>query len=144
MYDTLPIDLFTNYDVPVDMIVTPTEVIRVGKKLPRPEGLLWHILSERRLGVVPVLKDIKELEEKSGKVIILKSEDTDVETNRRGSRQRRGRKFFPGRRRFQRGTKNATDTDNENTENKGSRPPRQRRPRRYRSSKVSSANSCLF
>lgn len=42
------------------MIVTPTEVIRVEKRLPRPSGILWHLLSERRTGVVPVLKEIIE------------------------------------------------------------------------------------
>lgn len=81
--DSLPLDLFQSYDVPVDMIVTPTEVIRVAKRLPRPDGIKWELLSERRLGIVPVLKEIKEKEEKTGKIIILKSEDTDVESNRK-------------------------------------------------------------
>jgi 5-formyltetrahydrofolate cyclo-ligase len=64
VYDELPLDLFQNYDIPVDMIVTPTEVIRIENKLPRPDGIIWHLLSERRLGVVPVLKEIKEKFEK--------------------------------------------------------------------------------
>lgn len=63
VYDTLPSNLFTNYDVPVDLIVTPTQVYRIEKRLPRPDGIQWHILSERRLGIVPVLKSIKEKEE---------------------------------------------------------------------------------
>lgn len=46
------------------MIVTPTEVIRVTKRLPRPTGIQWNLLSERRLGIVPVLKVIKETDEK--------------------------------------------------------------------------------
>uniref|UniRef100_A0A1B0CSJ3 5-formyltetrahydrofolate cyclo-ligase n=1 Tax=Lutzomyia longipalpis TaxID=7200 RepID=A0A1B0CSJ3_LUTLO len=61
--ESLPTDLFKSYDVPVDMIVTPTEVIRVAKRLPRPQGIEWHLLSNRRLGIVPVLKVIKEKEE---------------------------------------------------------------------------------
>lgn len=56
--------LFKNYDVPVDMIVTPTEVIRVSNRLTRPTTIQWQLLSERRLGIVPVLKVIKEKEEK--------------------------------------------------------------------------------
>lgn len=64
MYDTLPNNLFTNYDVPIDLIVTATQVIRVDKRLPRPDGIQWNLLSERRLGIVPVLKVIKENEEK--------------------------------------------------------------------------------
>jgi len=46
------------------MIVTHTEVIRCPKKLPRPTGIQWHLLSERRLGIVPVLKTLKANEEK--------------------------------------------------------------------------------
>lgn len=64
MYDTLPNNLFTNYDVPIDLIVTATQVIRVDKRLPQPDGIQWNLLSERRLGIVPVLKVIKENEEK--------------------------------------------------------------------------------
>lgn len=62
--DTLPEDLFTEYDVPIDMIVTPTVVFRVEKKLKRPAGIYWSHLSERRLGIVPILQTLKENEEK--------------------------------------------------------------------------------
>lgn len=61
--DDFPGDLFQKYDVPVDIIVTPTEVIRV-KAPARPTGIYWELLSERRLKVVPVLQEIKENEEK--------------------------------------------------------------------------------
>lgn len=64
MLDSLPSQLFTSYDVPVDIIVTPTEVIRVAKRLPRPTGIQWNLLSQRRLEIIPVLKAIKEHEEK--------------------------------------------------------------------------------
>jgi 5-formyltetrahydrofolate cyclo-ligase len=64
VYDTLPAELFQSYDIPIDIIVTPTEVIRVAKRLPRPVGIEWHLLSERRVEIVPVLKLIKEQEEK--------------------------------------------------------------------------------
>lgn len=64
VYDTLPAELFVNYDVPVDIIVTPTEVIRVTKPLTRPAGLQWNLLSQRRLDIITVLKAIKEAEEK--------------------------------------------------------------------------------
>jgi hypothetical protein len=64
VYDTLPSELFQSYDIPIDLIVTPTEVIRVAKRLPRPVGIEWNLLSERRIEIVPVLKLIKEQEEK--------------------------------------------------------------------------------
>lgn len=89
VYDTLPENLFQSYDLPLDLIVTPTEVIRVSKRLPRPKGIEWKLLSSRRLEIVPVLKCIKEREEKSGAVIELKSEDTDVESYQQKSRQNR-------------------------------------------------------
>lgn len=87
VYDTLPENLFQSYDLPLDLIVTPTEVIRVSKRLPRPAGIEWKLLSSRRLEIVPVLKCIKEFEEKSGKEIELKAEDTDVESYQQKSRQ---------------------------------------------------------
>ncbi|XP_021699647.1 methenyltetrahydrofolate synthase domain-containing protein [Aedes aegypti] len=87
VYDTLPENLFQTYDLSLDLIVTPTEVIRVSKRLPRPAGIEWKLLSSRRLEIVPVLKCIKEFEEKSGKEIELKAEDTDVESYQQKSRQ---------------------------------------------------------
>lgn len=89
VYETLPENLFKTYDLPLDLIVTPTEVIRVEKRLTRPAGIEWNLLSSRRLEIVPVLKEIKEREEKTGKVIELKSEDTDVESYQQKARQRR-------------------------------------------------------
>lgn len=125
--DSLPKHLFQKYDTPVDIIVTPTEVIRVEKALPRPTGIFWEILSERRLQIVPVLKSIKEIEEKAGKVIVLKEEDTDIEANINRSR-RRG----PPRRRFgrknQRRAASQTDTEQQGAENV----PQKRNPRRNR------------
>lgn len=108
--DTLPLNLFKKYDSPVDIIVTPTEVIRVAKRLPRPSGVFWELLSERRLKILPALQQLKEQLEKSGKTITLKEEDTDVEQHQ-NSRRRRG----PLRRRFQRGNPGRTtsQTDNE-------------------------------
>lgn len=89
VYDTLPENLFQSYDLPLDLIVTPTEVIRVKQRLARPTGIEWNLLSSRRLEIVPVLKIIKEREEKNGKVIELKSEDTDVESYQQKARQKR-------------------------------------------------------
>lgn len=97
MYDNLPSSLFTDLDVPLDLIITPTQVIRVPKRLPRPAGIRWEILSQRRLGVVPVLQAIKDHETQNGKIITLKEEDTDVETNRRPKTVRRFVKRVKGR-----------------------------------------------
>ncbi|XP_076669437.1 methenyltetrahydrofolate synthase domain-containing protein lost isoform X2 [Andrena cerasifolii] len=79
LLDSLPPELFKEYDVPVDIIVTPTQTIMVNPRLKKPTGILWHMLSERRLKTMPVLQQLKEMDEKDGKVITLKEEDSDVE-----------------------------------------------------------------
>lgn len=110
VYDTLPENLFQSYDLPLDLIVTPTEVIRVGKRLARPAGIEWNLLSSRRLEIVPVLKSIKEKLEAAGKVVELKSEDTDVESYRQKARRRsfRGGKE-PGQRRRRRSDRRTSE-----------------------------------
>ncbi|EDW83711.1 uncharacterized protein Dwil_GK13534 [Drosophila willistoni] len=124
--DTLPVNLFQKYDTPVDLIITPTEVIRVAKHLPRPAGVFWEVLSERRLKILPVLQQLKEREEKSGKAIALKEEDTDVEQHQ-NNRRRRG----PMRRRFQRGNPGRTTSQTDNEQQVGGQDNAQKRaPRR--------------
>ena len=60
MYDTLPKDLFKEHDVGVDLIVTPTQVIRVSPKPPRTAGINWSLLSNRRLKIFPILRQLRE------------------------------------------------------------------------------------
>jgi 5-formyltetrahydrofolate cyclo-ligase len=43
------------YDVPVDIIATPTRVIRVSPRQPRPPGLLMEYLSDRKVQDTPYL-----------------------------------------------------------------------------------------
>lgn len=125
--DSLPKELFQKYDTPVDLIVTPTEVIHVSKRLERPAGIFWHLLSERRLKIVPVLQVFKENEEKAGKVIVLKAEDTDIEQNQKARNRRRG----PFRRRFgrrnQRRAISQTDTEQQGQDQQKRNPRRNRR-----------------
>uniref|UniRef100_A0A182RHU8 5-formyltetrahydrofolate cyclo-ligase n=1 Tax=Anopheles funestus TaxID=62324 RepID=A0A182RHU8_ANOFN len=81
VYKELPTELFQNYDFTVDLIVTPTRVIRVDPRPnPRAIDVQWGLLSSRRLDVVRVLKKLKERLEKEGQHIELKDEDTDVES----------------------------------------------------------------
>lgn len=62
VFDHLPHDLFQPFDVPVDIIVTPTQVIEVTSRLPRPKGILWNFVSDRRLQLIPVLKTLRTQE----------------------------------------------------------------------------------
>ncbi|XP_035784260.1 uncharacterized protein LOC118462566 [Anopheles albimanus] len=89
VYETLPREIFKSYDFTVDLIVTPTRVIRVANRpAQRVIGIQWGLLSARRLEVVRVLKKLKEQLEAQGKVIVLKEEDTDVESFRKSRNQR--------------------------------------------------------
>uniref|UniRef100_W8BDT6 Methenyltetrahydrofolate synthase domain-containing protein n=1 Tax=Ceratitis capitata TaxID=7213 RepID=W8BDT6_CERCA len=125
--DSLPKELFQKYDTPVDLIVTPKEVIHVSNRLPRPAGLFWELLSERRLKLVPVLQALKESQEEAGKVIVLKEQDTDIEQNQSQRSRRRG----PIRRRFgrrnQRRAISQTDTEQQQGQDQQKRNPRRNR-----------------
>ncbi len=46
-------------DVPVDIIVTPSRVIRCPRR-PRPRGVIWSMVSREMMEAIPVLKDLKK------------------------------------------------------------------------------------
>lgn len=50
--------------MPVDIIVTPNEVIRVENRRKRPDGIYWNLLTKRRVDTIPVLKTLKEKDER--------------------------------------------------------------------------------
>jgi len=79
VFDTLPHELFQSFDVPVDYIVTPTQVIEVTPRLPKPQGIIWGAVSDRRLQLVPVLKTLRDKEIESGKECPLKDVDSEPE-----------------------------------------------------------------
>lgn len=57
------------HDVPVDIIVTPTQTIHVNKaKQPaKPTGIYWDLLSREKLATIRVLQDLKaRIESKTG------------------------------------------------------------------------------
>ncbi|CAK9830991.1 Methenyltetrahydrofolate synthase domain-containing protein [Anthophora retusa] len=82
VFDSLPPEIFKEYDVPVDIIVTPTQTIVISPKLKKPSDIMWHMLSKRRLKSMQVLQQLKEMDEKEGKIITLKEEDSDVEVQK--------------------------------------------------------------
>ncbi|XP_049880723.1 methenyltetrahydrofolate synthase domain-containing protein [Pectinophora gossypiella] len=79
VFDTLPAELFGPHDVPIDIIVTPTQVIETQRMSQRPGGVLWHLLSNRRLQLMPVLGQLRDIEMLAGRACTLKEVDTDVE-----------------------------------------------------------------
>jgi 5-formyltetrahydrofolate cyclo-ligase len=44
------------HDVPMDLVVTPTETIRPKTALERPSGVFWDALSDERIAEIPVLE----------------------------------------------------------------------------------------
>ncbi|RLG40026.1 MAG: 5-formyltetrahydrofolate cyclo-ligase, partial [Thermoproteota archaeon] len=51
-------------DVPIDIIVTPTRVIRCPKR-PRPKGVIWSMVSGEMLKSISILRDLKKVNRKS-------------------------------------------------------------------------------
>ncbi len=48
------------HDVPVDLIVTPTDTIEPDSTAPRPEGIYWDDLDAETRGEIPVLERLNE------------------------------------------------------------------------------------
>ncbi|MDW8062560.1 MAG: 5-formyltetrahydrofolate cyclo-ligase [Candidatus Caldarchaeum sp.] len=46
------------FDIPVDRIYTNTKIINCPKNA-RPQGILWHLLSEEKINSIPLLKQLK-------------------------------------------------------------------------------------
>jgi 5-formyltetrahydrofolate cyclo-ligase len=55
----------TQHDVPVDIIVTPTRVIKVSDRAPKPSGIFWDLLSPQKLAAIRVLRQLKQETEES-------------------------------------------------------------------------------
>lgn len=62
----MPEATLTKHDVPVDIIVTPTRIIRVPNRKPKPSGVFWDLLSPQKLAQIRVLQQLKREIEKSG------------------------------------------------------------------------------
>lgn len=132
--DKLPDDLFKKHDVHVDIIVTPTETIIVNNKLKKPDGIYWDILTQRRINAVQLLQQMKELDEKDGKVIVLKEEDPNDASSKFNSErklaQKKARELRKNNRK-QKSEGNTTEDENKGKENnRVPRRPRQQRPRK--------------
>ncbi len=62
--------LMLEHDVPVDIIVTPTRILRTRTRLPKPPGILWHKLSPEKLAQIRVLQSLKrQIEEETGQAL---------------------------------------------------------------------------
>lgn len=99
-----PFGALTPHDVPVDIIVTPTRIIRVSDRLSKPSGVMWNLLSPQKLSQIRVLQELKKrIEEESGEMLPSGPDEVlppvAVRKNRggRGGRGGRGRGRSQGR-----------------------------------------------
>jgi 5-formyltetrahydrofolate cyclo-ligase len=47
------------HDIPVDYVITPTNVIETHTQLPRPKGIYWEYLTNEQIDVIPYLKHLR-------------------------------------------------------------------------------------
>ncbi|XP_003246078.1 uncharacterized protein LOC100160598 isoform X2 [Acyrthosiphon pisum] len=80
VFDTLPTDIFKPYDVPVDIIITSNEIIRVENRLDRPKDVFWNYISKRRLLEMPPLQLLRTKQEQNDEFdCTLKDVDSEPE-----------------------------------------------------------------
>jgi len=50
---------FERFDVPVDVIVTPTRVLRTDTRQPKPDRIYWELLPEEKIQAIPLLRELQ-------------------------------------------------------------------------------------
>jgi len=75
VFDSLPEELFGPHDLPVDLIVTPTRVIRPTHPSAKPvHGVIWALLDAEKVSLIPALQEARFKEERWGKDVRVKEE----------------------------------------------------------------------
>mmetsp|Transcript_79385 Transcript_79385/g.220904 ORF Transcript_79385/g.220904 Transcript_79385/m.220904 type:complete len:492 (-) Transcript_79385:50-1525(-) len=78
------------HDVPVDIIVTPTRILRVdpAKRFPKPTGIYWDLLSEQKIAQIKVLRTLKAMieSETGAKLQLAEQEEALPPLAKRGQR----------------------------------------------------------
>lgn len=46
------------YDVPVDIIITPTKIVTTNRVREKPKGIYWELIDENRISKIPLLKEL--------------------------------------------------------------------------------------
>jgi 5-formyltetrahydrofolate cyclo-ligase len=87
------------HDLTVDVIVTPTRVIRTTPMRPKPTGIYWDLLSPQKLAQVKVLRDLKARIEKQQGVMLPSGPDAPLPPlAQRGGKRSAGNAGSGGRR----------------------------------------------
>ncbi|KAJ7519615.1 hypothetical protein O6H91_20G046300 [Diphasiastrum complanatum] len=59
LVNDIPVEKLTIHDIPVDIICTPTQIIRTNTTLPRLQGMHWDKISPQRLSQIRILQELK-------------------------------------------------------------------------------------
>jgi len=120
VFDELPEQLFGDHDLPCDVIVTPTEVIRVSEPSRKPERIIWSLITREKFDRIPVLREVQYKEKRAGNDVRLKDESEDGferengEVDERSNKKRGSRKAKPSRRKeSEEGDNHSGETDTE-------------------------------
>ena len=63
----IPPELYSDHDLTVDYVVTPTQIIKCeGGSHDKPKGLIWSQLTQKKIRDVPILKHFRRIDEKKG------------------------------------------------------------------------------
>lgn len=68
-----PEALLEEHDLTVDYIITPTRVVATGCRRPRPTGIIWSKLGPETLQKIPVLRSLRQREQRMGKDVALRA-----------------------------------------------------------------------
>ncbi|XP_067275911.1 methenyltetrahydrofolate synthase domain-containing protein [Pseudorasbora parva] len=69
----IPEELIESHDLTVDFILTPTRIIKIECKHPKPQGIIWSKVHTELLKKIPILKVLRKLEQEAGKDVALKT-----------------------------------------------------------------------
>lgn len=86
----IPEFIMRPHDIPVDIIVTPTQIIHCPSRR-RPPGVIWSLLTPDKISQIPILNVLREREYSSGANVSLKNEFNQFNGNDRapGSKKKR-------------------------------------------------------
>jgi len=48
----------TQHDVPMDIVLTPSKVHKINNTYPKPKGIYWEELDEKKINSIPILKKL--------------------------------------------------------------------------------------
>jgi len=92
LVDDIPSEKMLCHDVPVDIICTPTQTIRLERTLPKPKGIYWDKLSPQKLASIRILQQLKrKLEAELGEALPSGPSEVLPPTALRGGKDGKGK-----------------------------------------------------